>query len=69
MDATLVFRPPSIGMYSGLIFNRGFSVKNVKYREGRRRRRMFGKLVNGFGLVARDIEDIRYFFFFLEIES
>lgn len=64
MDATLVFRPPSIGMYSGLIFNRGFSVKNVKYREGRRRRRMFGKLVNGFGLVARDIEDIRYFFFF-----
>lgn len=38
MDATLVFRPPSIGMYSGLIFNRGFSVKNVKYREGRRRR-------------------------------
>lgn len=65
MDATLVFRPPSIGMYSGLIFNRGFSVKNVKYREGGGKgRRMFGKLVNGFGLVARDIEDIRYFFFF-----
>lgn len=39
MDATLVFRPPSIGMYSGLIFNRGFSVKNVKYRgEGEERR-------------------------------
>lgn len=66
MDATLVFRPSSIGMCSGLIFNRGFSVKNVKYRErgGKERRRMFGKLVNGFGLVvSRAIEGIRFFFF------
>lgn len=70
MDATLVFRPSSIGMCSGLIFNRGFSVKNVKYRErgGKKRRRMFGKLVNGFGLVVS--RDRRYkVFFFLKIES
>lgn len=72
MDATLVFRPSSIGMCSGLIFNRGFSVKNVKYRErgGKERRRMFGKLVNGFGLVvSRAIEGIRFFFFWkLKVE-
>lgn len=72
MDATLVFRPSSIGMCSGLIFNRGFSVKNVKYRErrGKERRRMFGKLVNGFGLVvSRTIEGIRFFFFWkLKVE-
>lgn len=66
MDATLVFRPSSIGMCSGLIFNRGFSVKNVKYRErgGKERRRMFGKLVNGFGLVVS--RDRRYKVFFFE---